>query len=235
MIIDSHVHIGAPGSELTAESLVERMDRAGVDRSVVFPFWGAKPDNETVAEAVRKYPARLIGVCCVNSFAKDAVKELESYMALGFRGLKLHPFLQGVNLSSHLNDPLFEIVQQHGGFVIAHGTADLYNCPLEFARMAGRFPKVPLIMAHSGYFWEWEQAVELSLEHENLFLETSRVPEYETGIILKRAGSRKVIWGTDSPYCDLQGELSKIRKCLTEEESREVLGENFACMECRIR
>lgn len=40
-----------------------------------------------------------------------------------------------------LVNPLFEITEAYGGVVIVHGSADLYNCPLEFDRMARRFPK----------------------------------------------------------------------------------------------
>ena len=78
------------------------------------------------------------------------------------------------------------MTQAYKGVVIVHGSADLYNCPLEFDRMARRFPKVPLLMAHCGFFWEWELAIEL--------------------------GATKVIWGTDGPFCDYEWEFNKIKR-----------------------
>lgn len=223
-MIDAHVHIGPEGSELSARQLMERMEQNGIEKALVFPFLGGSFTNDAVESAMEQYPDKIIGICAVNPFDEDAPAKLERCFKKGFRGLKLHPFLHGLNLSSHLNDGLFELVQEYKGIVIAHGTADLYNCPLEFDRMARRFPKVPLIMAHSGYFWEWEQAVELAAENPNLFLETSRVPEYETGKILEGAGPGKVIWGSDSPYCGLEQEISKMRRVLKQGEEEAVLG-----------
>lgn len=226
-MIDAHVHIGPEGSELSAEQLIAQMDRNGISNALVFPFLGGNFTNRSIEEATEKYPDRLTGICAVNPFDKNAADELERCLKKGFRGLKLHPFLHGLNLSSHLNDCLFELVRDYKGIVIAHGTSDLYNCPLEFDRMAKRFPEIPIVMAHSGYFWEWEQAIEIALENDNLFLETSRVPVYETERILEKAGTKKVIWGSDSPYCDPEQEICKIKRRLREEETKAVLGENL--------
>lgn len=223
-MIDAHVHIGPRNVEVSVKHMIENMEQNGVEKALVFPELGGCFTNNAVELAMERYPNRIIGICTVNSFDEGAPAELERCLKKGFRGLKLHPFLQGLNLSSHLNDQLFELVQEYKGIVIAHGTADLYNCPLEFDRMARRFPKVPLIMAHCGYFWEWEQAVELALENPNLFLETSRVPEYETGKMIERAGCEKVIWGSDTPYCNLEQEIHKMRRVLKEEEKERILG-----------
>ena len=94
-----------------------------------------------------------------------------------------------------LVNPIFEIAQAYDAVVIVHGSADLYNCPLEFDRMARRFPKVPLIMAHCGFFWEWELAIEVAMENDNLYLETSRVPGFETSKVIQKLGGDKVIMG----------------------------------------
>lgn len=144
----------------------------------------------------------------------------------GFKGVKLHPALCGFHLSNKkLVNPIFEVAESYGGGVIVRGSADLYNCPLEFARMAGRFPKVPLIMAHSGFFWQWELAIEVALENENLYLETSRVPGFETGKIIQKLGGDKVIWGTDSPFCDYEWEFNKIRRYAeNEKEFDKIMG-----------
>lgn len=75
-----------------------------------------------------------------------------------------------------------------------------------------RFPKVPLIMAHCGFFWEWELAIEVAMENDNLYLETSRVPGFETSKVIQKLGGDKVIWGTDGPFCDYEWEFNKIRR-----------------------
>ncbi|MBA4700825.1 MAG: amidohydrolase family protein [Ruminococcus sp.] len=101
---------------------------------------------------------------------REAIDDLENCFKKGFKGVKLHPALCGFHLSNKkLVTPIFEVAESYGGVVIVRGSADLYNCPLEFDRMAGRFPKVPLIMAHSGFFWQWELAIEVALENEKEF------------------------------------------------------------------
>lgn len=227
MKIDGHVHVGA---QYPPAQLVAQMDAWQIAKSVVFSFWGTGTENDAVGQAAAAFPDRLIPFCALDPRSPDAPEELERCYQMGFRGLKLHPVLSHVPLSSHLNDPLFERTRYERGVVIAHGTDDRENLPLEFLRMAQRFPDVPLIMAHSGYFWAWEQAIEVALEADNLFLEPSRVPYFETGRILARLGADKVIWGTDMPYCDYGTECKKIRHYLDEDGTARVMGGNLAAL-----
>ena len=157
---------------------------------------------------------------------QEALDDLEECLKKGFKGVKLHPTLCGFPLSNQkLVNPIFEIVQSYGGVVIVHGSADLYNCPLEFDRMARRFPQVPLIMAHCGFFWEWELAIEVAMENDNLYLETSRVPGFETNKIIQKLGGDKVIWGTDGPFCDYEWEFNKIKRYANgEKEFDKIMG-----------
>ena len=163
-----------------------------------------------------------------NLWSDGQKSHIRLYMRVSLldKGVKLHPTLCGFPLSNKkLVNPIFEIVQQYDGVVIVHGSADLYNCPLEFDRMARRFPQVPLIMAHCGFFWEWELAIEVAMENDNLYLETSRVPGFETNKIIQKLGGDKVIWGTDGPFCDYEWEFNKIRRYANgEKEFDKIMG-----------
>ena len=229
--IDAHSHAGEGAAKWSGHQVVDRMDTIGVDKTVIFPFTEGFFHNEDIPKYVAENPDRLIPFCSVNPWNfHTAADELEKCYKEGFKGLKLHPTLCGFRLSDHkLVDPLFEITQTYGGVVIVHGSADLYNCPLEFDRMARRFPKVPLLMAHCGFFWEWELAIELAMENDNLYLETSRVPGFETSKIIEKLGAEKVIWGTDGPFCDYEWEYKKIeRYAKTEHDFDMIMGGNIA-------
>lgn len=229
--IDAHSHAGEGAAKWSGQQVVDRMDTMGVDKTIIFPFTEGFFHNEDIPRYVAENPERLIPFCSVNPWNfHTAADELETCYKKGFKGLKLHPTLCGFRLSDHkLADPLFEITQAYGGVVIVHGSADLYNCPLEFDRMAKRFPKVPLLMAHCGFFWEWELAIELAEENENLYLETSRVPGFETGKIIDSLGAEKVIWGTDGPFCDYEWEYMKIKRyAKTEHDFDMIMGGNIA-------
>ncbi len=217
--IDAHTHVGEGAAVWTGEDVIKRMDTMGIDKTIVFPFTEGYFTNEIVMKYVKESPDRLIPFCAINPWnGQEALDELEKCFKEGYEGVKLHPQLCGFPLSNKkLVNPVFEIVQAYDKVVIVHGASDLYNCPLEFDRMAKRFPKVPLIMAHSGFFWEWELAIELALESDNLYLETSRVPAFETGKIITKLGGDKVIWGTDGPFCDYEMEFKKIEKFAKDE------------------
>lgn len=212
--IDAHTHVGEGAAKWTGQQVVDRMDTMGVDKTVIFPFTEGYFDNAAIPIYVSEHPERLIPFAAVNPWnGQSAVDELERCYQMGFKGVKLHPTLCGFRLSDKkLVNPIFELTEYYNATVIVHGSSDLYNCPLEFDRMAKRFPKVPLIMAHCGFFWEWELAIELALENDNLYLETSRVPGMESSKVIDKLGATKVIWGTDGPFCDYEWEYNKIKR-----------------------
>ncbi len=229
--IDAHTHAGEGAAVFSGKQVVERMDALGVDKTVIFPFTEGYFHNNDIPKYVAEFPDRLIPFCAVNPWEKKAAAdELERCFASGFMGVKLHPTICGFRLSDHaLCDPLFEIIQARGKVVIVHGASDLYNCPLEFDRMARRFPKVPLIMAHCGFFWEWELACEVANENDNIFLETSRVPPFETGKVLAKTSASKMMWGTDGPFADYEAEFQKIRRVArNDKEFEQIIGGTIA-------
>jgi predicted TIM-barrel fold metal-dependent hydrolase len=229
--IDAHSHAGEGAAVWSGKQVVERMDTIGVDKTVIFPFTEGFFHNEDIPRYAAEFPGRLIPFCAVNPWEKKkAADELERCFKAGAKGVKLHPHLCGFRLSDHaLCDPLFEIVQAHHAVVIVHGGSDLYNCPLEFDRMARRFPKVPLIMAHMGFFWEWELACEVANENENVFLETSRVPPFETAKVLEKTSAQKMMWGTDGPFADYEAEYRKIeRAARNDKEFEQIIGLTIA-------
>lgn len=216
LVVDAHNHIGArAGAAQTGPELVAKMDVAGVDRSVIFPFVEGNFTNDAVKAAVEACPDRLVPYCAVNPWQPDAADELRRCVTeWGFRGLKLHPTINGFHLSDpKLVDPLFEVAGDLSIPVIAHGASDLHNSPPEFAEMARRFPRVRLFMAHMGFFWSVDQAIAYAKAFSNLYLETSRAPIFEIATAVRELGPDKVVWGTDSPFVDYEWEFRKMERC----------------------
>jgi len=229
--IDAHTHAGSGAANWTGRQVVERMDTIGVDKTIIFPFTEGYFNNDDIPGYVAEFPDRLIPFCAVNPWNhQTALDELERCLKLGFKGVKLHPHLCGFNLSNKvLVNPVFELIEQYKAVVIVHGGSDLFNCPLEFGRMATRFPHVPLIMAHCGFFWQWELATEVAQENDNLFLETSRVPLFETKKVVEKLGGTKVMWGTDGPFADYEWEYMKIeRAARNPAEFEQIIGGTIA-------
>lgn len=233
LVIDAHNHIGVRhGASQTGSELVAKLDEAGVDQAVIFPFVEGHVDNRVIVEAVSEHPDRLIPFCNVNPWHQErAVEELRHCVEdLGFKGVKLHPTLQGYRLGDHgLVDPIFAAARDLGIVVTSHGASDLYNNPAEFAEMARTFPTVPLLMVHMGMFWSTEHAIEVSAANRNLYLDTSRAPLAEIALAVKKVGPEKVIWGTDSPFVDYVGEFQKMTRVTSEPAAYQlIVGGNIA-------
>jgi predicted TIM-barrel fold metal-dependent hydrolase len=232
-IIDAHNHAGIRhGACQTGEQLVAKMDKVGVDKAVIFPFTEGDFTNDSIHEYAQQFPDRLIPYCSVNPWnTKTALKELEMCLGkLEFKGIKLHPTLHGFHLSDpQLVNPIFDIAEQFHVPIISHGAADLFNCPAEFAIIAKRFPKVNLLMAHCGFFWSVDHAIEFAKEIPNLYLEASRVPVFELSEVVKKLGPEKLIWGTDSPFVDYEWEYKKMERVSDSKEAHDlIVGGNIA-------
>lgn len=232
MIIDAHNHLGVrAGAVQTEADLIARIDAVGVDKAVIFPFVEGNFTNEPIKEAFDQFPDRLIPFCAVNAWEAGAADEVRRCVVdWGFKGLKLHPTINGYHLSDpHLVDPLFKVADELGIPVIVHGASDLYNSPPEFALMAARFPNVPLLMAHMGFFWSVDQAISFAREFPNLYLETSRAPIFEIQTAVRALGPDKVIWGTDSPFVDYEWEFRKMERATDDSEGySKIVGGNIA-------
>ena len=83
---------------LTAEQIVEAMDRAGI-RTLMLSAWHRPGQwvfhNDQVAEMTRQFPDRFVGVAAVNlEKPVEAVRELErAVKELGFKALRVVPWL----------------------------------------------------------------------------------------------------------------------------------------------
>ncbi|MEP7453321.1 amidohydrolase family protein [Phyllobacterium sp. SB3] len=232
MIIDAHNHLGIrPGARQTGADLVGKIDAVGVDKAVMFPFVEGNFTNEPIKEAFDQFPDRLIPFCAVNPWQPDAADEVRRCIVdWGFKGLKLHPTINGFHLSDpQLVDPLFKVAEELDIPIIVHGASDLLNSPPEFALMAQRFPKVSLLMAHMGFFWSVDQAISFAREFPNLYLETSRAPIFEIQTAVRELGPEKVIWGTDSPFVDYEWEFKKMERATAEVGGyQKIVGGNIA-------
>jgi predicted TIM-barrel fold metal-dependent hydrolase len=232
LIIDAHNHLGdRPGARQTGAELVAKLDNAGVDKAVVFPFVEGNFTNDFVKEAFEQFPERLIPYCAVNPWERNSVDVVRQCITeWGFKGLKLHPTINGYHLADpELVDPLFKLADELNFPIIVHGASDLYNSPPEFALMAMRFPRVKLMMAHMGFFWSVDQAISFAGQFENLYLETSRAPIFEVQTAVRRLGPHKVIWGTDSPFVDYEFEFRKMERSTPDKDGyASIVGGNIA-------
>lgn len=234
MIIDFHCHAGR-GDLLTApwnttaplESYLRRARRAGIARTVVFPAFHTDyaTANRELAGIVARRRTRLIGFAMVNP-KSDAgrVREMvgEAVTRHGFRGLKVH---------GHEAMPTREVCEAARAFGIPI-IVDVAGKAHVIDMFAPEYPDVRFVIAHLGSFADdWrahERVIEQMARYPNVFGDTSGVRRFDYLVqAIKRAGSRKLVFGSDGPWLHPGLELQKIRLLgMTRESEARVLGGN---------
>jgi len=217
MIIDSHTHVDKFGWYDPPETIIGLMDEAGIDKSIIMTY-GDAPDVEGsieyIAEAVDKYPDRLIGYARMNPARRDEAQRLfrKAMEEYGFMGLKLHPV---GNLCHPAGPETIELIHLAGRYnapVLFHCGDEELTLPLQVAQAAEACPDVTIIMGHMGGYFHWEDAIRAAERLENVVLDTSALP-YPQAIkeAVERVGSSRVLYASDAPGCVPQIEVRKVR------------------------
>jgi predicted TIM-barrel fold metal-dependent hydrolase len=240
-VIDSHVHIkhgDAARTEYPARVIVEVMDKAGIDRSIVFAMSTTTQRSIEMAEqAVAQYPDRLILYAyALPSYERPVLAELEAALAGRlFRGIKIH---RGeCTLAEYVIDPVLKLAGRFGVPCLIDATGN----DAVARRLAETFPETELIFAHMGAYRTTNARVvdafiKIAEDHRRVRLDLSGVAlEAKIGEAVRRLGAGKLVWGTDGPHPqpDLVGyarsELDKVRRLpIAQAEKDDILGGNIA-------
>jgi len=234
MIVDCHCHAGK-GDRMTApwntdapiEPYLRRARRAGIQKTVVFAPFHTNYDeaNRQVARIVRRFPGRLIGFAFVHA-TRDAgriFRMVERARKWGFRGIKLHGFEAM---------PTREVCEVARAFRMPL-LADVVGRAEVVDLLASQFPDVNFIIPHLGSFaddWRAHQRViDQLVRYPNVYTDTSGVRRFDYIVeAIKRAGARKVLFGSDGPWLHPGLELHKVRLLgLPAEQEALILGGNI--------
>ena len=234
MIIDCHCHAGTgdglTGPWDTAAPLthyLRRAVRAGIDRTVLVSVFHSdyRVANRQVARLVASRPKRFYGFAVVHA-ARDqgCVRALvhEAVVRHGFCGLKVH---------GHDGRITREVCAAAQEFALPV----LYDVVGETAvveLLATEYPDVAFIIPHLGSFaddWRAQLAlIDHLVRHPNVYADTSGVRRFDLlQQAVKRAGARKILFGSDGPWLHPGVELAKVRALrLPPAEEQLVLGGN---------
>jgi uncharacterized protein len=245
MILDAHAHLFDRFEYLeglTAEQMIDAMDRAGIETAVLFTVNGLlgglnagdyRATNEEIAETAARFPGRFIPFASVNPRdGDDALAEMERAVRdLGCRGFKLHPWWTGFPA----NSPAALDVARQGDrlevpFVIHSGTPPT-SAPLQIAEMARVAPRATLILAHMGLSDLWREALDAAARYPNILLDTTAAPSLAIQVAVERLGAERVVYGSDMPFGGHSNVLFQIQKIrdlgLGEPTERLILGDNM--------
>ena len=242
MITDCHIHIhpmemlhsGAlelikrnrPNFEQIADfghsptSLLKYLDEAGVERAVLInyvapDFIGFTPTiNEWVANYTKENPRRLISCGGLHPRqSQNIMAEVEQFLRLKIRAIKLHPPHQLLFPNDYLNgvkelEVIYRAAEANGLPIIFHtgtsifeGARNRYGDPMYLDDVAVDFPKLKIIMAHGGRPLWMDTAFFLLRRHPNMFLDISSIPPKSLLRYFPRLEeiAYKSMFGTDWP------------------------------------
>lgn len=210
--IDAHAHIGYIGGwadvGITGEELIAQMDRFEIEKTVL-----CHEDNDIVYNMIKKWPDRIVGAVYVNPFNQKTVDDMEKYLQLGFKAVKLNPLRHAYCADTETLDPILEKAKEAEVPVCIHSGHPPYSLPWQIGLLAERHPDVKIMMIHMGHGHGVyiDAALKMARKYDNIWLEMSGMPmpskireAYET------VGHNRIMFGTDTPFHDPSVEIQKV-------------------------
>jgi len=209
-----------------ADRWVRELDANGVTRAVLIA--SVPGDQSSVAAAVERHPARLVGYFMLDPAAPDAATTAARALdEQHLRGICLFPAMHHTALDDGRVAAVIEVAAARPGTIVfVHcgmlsigvrkklGLASRFDLrlgdPLGVARLAAAYPAVPFVIPHfgAGLFREALMAVEAC---SNVYLDTSSSNgwiRHTPGLTLDEvfrtavavAGASRLLFGTDSSF-----------------------------------
>jgi predicted TIM-barrel fold metal-dependent hydrolase len=208
VIFDCHTHWADCFKQrdgLTPAGWLKTLDRYDVTHAVVLPFTGLMHagkiplDNDDIAAVCAMSGGRMIPFCTVNPwFREEAVAELRRcFETLKFRGIKFHPWLQGVSPSIAAMDEICEIAAEHRAPILFHDGTPAFSLPSQIALLARRHPRTNIILGHCGLLDHWREAIASLNVAENLWGCLCGPHPAALREIIAKCDTSRLLWGSD--------------------------------------
>ena len=255
-IIDAHCHIypdkiAARASAGTSEfyhmpslfdgkisTLLERGGAAGIEHFIVQSVATTPKQvssiNHFIAESVSASDGRFTGLGTLHPDSERIEEEVDEILALGLKGVKLHPDIQRFCIDDPKMDKIYSLCS--GRLPILMHTGDHrfdFSNPNRMEPVLKSYPNLTVIGAHFGGWSVWDEAVTHLSRYPNFYVDTSSslyamTPERARELIFSY-GVGRVLFGTDYPMWDIDADLARFMSIdLTEEERENILFNNAA-------
>lgn len=211
----------SPRSKLVgAEEIVSEMDIQGIDCSVVFGFpWKSmktmRLHNDYILDAVKRFPDRLIGLCCLDPEHTEAVAEARRCLKEGLCGLGELAFYNCGFTPAIIKrlQPLMALCREADMPVLFHANEPVGHVypgksPMtlvEIYRLIQAFPENKIVLAHwgGGLFFFHLLKKEAKAALRNVYFDTAASPFLYDSNIYRIAADiitpEKILFGSDYP------------------------------------
>ncbi len=231
---------------VSIESYLAKMDRAGIDRSLLIAVRAGDLNvkgsfeitYDRVADVCGNWPNRFSGLAGVDpTRGMQGIYDLEhAVKTLGFVGAHLYPHWFGLPPNDRRYYPYYSkcceldipIMMQVGQNLIYSRERRLPSVgrPITLDDVAIDFPELKLIGIHIGVPWT-DEMIAMAWKHENVFIGVDAyAPKHWPKALvhyLNTYGREKVLFGTDWPVIDPERAVQEIETLGLRPESKALL------------
>jgi predicted TIM-barrel fold metal-dependent hydrolase len=201
----------ARNAAATRENLARSLDENGISHAVALPIPPYVQFDDLSRAAAKE--ARLLPFTGVDYTRDvDPAPALDADVDAGARGLKLHPIIQNVPLTSPQTRAAVAAFSKHGLPVLFHCGVSSYYLGRDRVRERPRngaipdavalvrdFPKVNFIAGHAGLF-EVRDVIRLLATFPNVAVDTSFQSAATVRALLAAFGPERVLFASDWPF-----------------------------------
>lgn len=244
-VIDAHNHLNyrtRPNWADEDRKLIEAADKLGIEQlccSILPPerpttLKGFQNCNQWLAEAIKRFPGRVLGYCFVNpGYGQVAVDEVRRYVEdHGFIGVKLY---NDYKVTDPVVAPILELAAKLKVPILQHaGHTSWLPSPQpgisdagDIAKAANLFPRTTLICAHICGGGDWEWSIKALRNAPSVFFDTSgsNADEGTVELAVNTLGADRVLFACDLSMTASVGRLRGAQ--ISESDRRMVFGENM--------
>ncbi len=244
-----------PCTNATMTGLSDSMKKSGVTLSIIVPVV-TNPDktgkiNDVAAKTNEK--TKETGIFSFGGIHPDTPnykEELTRIKNLGLKGIKLHPDYYGVMFDDIRIMRIIDKAAELGLVIVTHSGVDIglpqkVHCtPDMVLRVMKEVKPEKLVLAHMGGWMMWEEVMDkladlpvyfdtafsigkINWVDKNIKSDFHMLTDEEFVNMVRRHGSDKILFATDSPWADQKEYAELISKMpLTEEEKEKIYYKN---------
>ena len=202
-------------------TLVKSMKENGISHGIVFSVATTPLQvhsiNCFIAETVKNSGGLLTGLGTLHPESETLREDVEEIIALGLKGVKLHPDFQKFRIDSPECERIYALCEGRLPVMLHTGDSRFdYSNPESVVPVLEKYKKLTVIGAHFGGWSCWKKAAEMLHKYENFYVDCSSTFHWlkteEVEELIKIYSADKVLFGTDFPMWSHENELKEFMK-----------------------
>jgi predicted TIM-barrel fold metal-dependent hydrolase len=205
-IWDAHTHLGLDEDGLSQDvgTQLDDMRAHGIERAFTFALNDPErvPAYRTPNDRVLAWAAESGGMLvpfCRLDMSDGPLDEARRCLALGARGIKLHPRAQHFGFDEVALRPVFELAAEHRVPILIHAGRGLPPIADQLQHLVEMHPQAQLILAH-GAIADLEHIARVLTNHPNVVYDTSVWSATDVRALLASAAPEQILYASDTPY-----------------------------------